>query len=114
MADKRQIRGEKYNVSELVQNAIAAADSKPIDLEKARYGLRGLGNTNPSDELLARYARELAICEELARTTGAYGFTGQVGKIDFSSTENAISDVNAYLSRRNNANHQRWTARRGY
>lgn len=93
MADKRQIRGEKHNVAELVQNAMVAIDSLTFDNAKSR---------------------DAALLRELAKATGAWGFEGQLGKIDFSSTEKAISDVNAYLSRRNQAHRSRWTAKRGY
>lgn len=113
--NKRQIRGTQYNVSELVQNAILAADSQPLNLEKARTSLAFYGNRNPSDEQVTRYARETAILNNLARSTGAYGFENQIGKIDFSNTEKAVDDVNAYLSRRNQAHRARWTeSRRGY
>lgn len=92
MAEKRQIRGEKYNVAELVQNAMTAIEGQTFDSAKAH---------------------DAAILRNLAQATGAWGFEGQIGKIDFSSIEKAISDVNAYLSRRNAANHQRWTKNYG-
>jgi hypothetical protein len=111
MNAKRQIRGAQYNVAELVQNAITAADSQPLNLEKARKSLGYLGNSNPTDELVTCYARETAILAHLARATGAYGFDGQVGKINFTTTETAIAGVNAYLSRRNAAHRARWNAR---
>lgn len=113
--NKRQIRGQRYNVYELVRNAIVAADNQMLDMEKSRQGLVRLGHRNPSAELVIRYARESAILRNLAQVTGAYGFESQIGKIDFSSAENAVSDVNAYLGRRNQAHRARWTAnRRGY
>lgn len=117
MNEKRQIRGKQYDVTELVQSAIATADGQPLNLEKARQTLMGFvyRNPNPTDEQVYRYARESAILNQLARTTGAYGFEGQIGKIDFSDTEKAIDEVNAYLSRRNQAHRARWTAsHRGY
>jgi len=112
MNTKRQIKGTEYNVAELVQNAITSADSQALNLEKARTGLAYIGNRNPTDEQIVRYARETAILNNLAQATGAYGFENQIGKIDFSSTEKSISDVNAYLSRRNQAHRARWTANR--
>jgi hypothetical protein len=111
MNAKRQIKGSQYNVAELVRDAIIAADSQPLNLEKARKSLGYLGNTNPTDELVARYARETAILAHLARATGAYGFENQVGKINFTTTETAIAGVNAYLSRRNSARQSRWNAK---
>ena len=94
MATKRQIRGEQYNVAELVQNALAAVSTQTFDSEKTR---------------------DAAILRELAKATGAWGFEGQLGKIRFDTADNAIRDVNAYLSRRNQANHARWTSsHRGY
>lgn len=109
MDTKRQVKGTQYNISELVQNAIAAADSQTLDTEKARKSLAFYGNTNPSDEQVTRYARETAILNNLARATGAFGFENQIGKINFSTTENAIAGVHSYLSRRNSAAHARWT-----
>lgn len=114
MTTKRQIKGEQYNISELVQNAIATADTKELNTEKARETLTRMGHRNPADELVTRYARETAILAILANETGAY-FENQIGKIDFSSTEKAIKSVNAYLNRRNQAHRARWTeSRRGY
>jgi hypothetical protein len=114
MNAKRQIRGTEYNVAELVQNAIAA-DGQALNLEKARQSLAYIGNRNPTDEQVTRYARETVILSNLAQATGAYGFENQIGKIDFSSTEKAIDNVNAYLSRRNQAHRARWTeSHRGY
>lgn len=110
MNKKRQIKGTQYNVAELVENAIAAADGQALNLEKSRQSLAYLGNRNPSDEQVARYARETVILSKLAQATGAYGFENQIGKIDFSTTERAISGVNAYLNRRNQAHRARWTA----
>jgi len=110
MNAKRQIKGTEYNVAELVQNAVNAADNQTLDLEKARTSLAFYGNRTPTDEQVTRYARETAILDNLATTTGAFGFVNQVGKIDFSSVEKSVSDVNAYLSRRNQAHRARWTA----
>jgi len=112
MNTKRQIKGAEYNVAELVQNAIAAADGQALNPEKARTSLAYYGNRTPTDEQVTRYARETVILNKLAQATGAYGFENQIGKIDFSSTEKAFSDVNAYLSRRNQAHRARWTASR--
>jgi hypothetical protein len=87
MADKRQIRGEQYNVAELVQNA-----------------MNGAQNATGAE-------RDRAILKQLAQATGAWGFEGQLGKIRFDNIDQAVSDVNAYLSRRNSANRSRWTKR---
>jgi hypothetical protein len=111
VTDKRQIHGEKFNVAELVQSAISTAERQSLNLGKARTSLEFYGNQNPTDEQVARYARETAVLEILARKTGA-NFGGQIGKIDFSTTDRAIADVNAYLSRRNAAHRARWTANR--
>jgi hypothetical protein len=109
MKTNRTIKGAEYNVPELVQNAIAAADSQTLNTESARNSLLRMGHNNPSDELLARYARESAILVDLARTTGA-NFENQIGKIDFSSTERAIAGVQSYLNRRIAGQHHKWTA----
>lgn len=104
---KRTIRGEQYNISELVDGAIAAADSRTLDTDKARQSLAFLGNRNPSDAQVNQYARESAILAELQRTTGA-AFNGQIGKISFASRDTAVSQVNAYLNRRNAGQRSRW------
>lgn len=111
MATKRTIRGQQYDVQSLVDSAIALADSKPLDTDAARQSLAYLGHSNPSDELVSRYARERAILNELARTTGAGGFQGQVGKISFDNRDRVIEQVSSYLNRRNSANKARWTQR---
>ena len=106
---KRTIRGEQYNIAELVDGAIAAADGRTLDTDAARKSLAFLGHSSPSDALVNQYARENAILAELARTTGAGGFNGQIGKISFDDRDRAIEQVNSYLNRRNSANHARWT-----
>lgn len=108
MATKRTIRGEKYNVAELVDNAIAAVDGRTLDTNDARESLARLGHRSPSNCLVNQYARESAILAELQRTTGA-AFSGQIGKIGFSSRDRAIEQVNAYLDRRNSAQRAGWT-----
>jgi len=113
MAAKRQIAGQQYNIEELVTNAIATVDAQELNTEAARTALQRLGHANPDEKLVNRYARESAILNQLAKTTGA-NFGGQIGKIDFSTTEQAISQVNAYLNRRINGQHARYTARRNH
>jgi hypothetical protein len=97
---KRTIRGEQYNIEALVDSAIAAADSRTLDTEKARNSLAVLGNGNPSDAQVNQYARESAILAELQSQTGA-AFNGQIGKIGFANRDKAITQVNSYLNRRN-------------
>lgn len=104
---KRTIRGEQYNISELVDGAIAAADSKTLDTNAARKSLALLGNRNPSDAVVNQYARESAILAELQRETGA-AFSGQVGKIGFANRDKAIAQVNSYLNRRIQGQRSRW------
>jgi hypothetical protein len=104
---KRTIRGEQYNIETLVDSAIAAADSRTLDTEKARSSLAFLGNRNPSDAQVNQYARESAILAELQSQTGA-AFNGQIGKIGFANREKAIAQVNAYLDRRNAGHRSRW------
>lgn len=107
MAAKRTINGTQYNVPALVDEATAAAGNG--DLEAARTALQRLGHRNPDERLVARYARESAILTVLAHTTGA-NFEGQIGKIRFDSREHTIADVNSYLNRRIQGQHQAWTA----
>ena len=104
---KRTIQGEKYNVAELVDNAIAAAAGRTLDTDAARRSLALLGNRNPSDALVNQYAQESAILAELQRETGAE-FSGQVGKIGFANRDKAIAQVNSYLDSRNAGQRSRW------
>uniref|UniRef100_A0A6M3M2M3 Uncharacterized protein n=2 Tax=viral metagenome TaxID=1070528 RepID=A0A6M3M2M3_9ZZZZ len=106
---KRQIQGAQYDVTALVLEAMAAADTQVLDTEAARQSLAYMGRTNPTDEQVARYARETAILAALASRTGA-NFGNQIGKIDFSSIETAVAGVNSYLNRRNAGHRARWTA----
>lgn len=110
MNTKRQINGTRYNIAELVENAISIVDSSTsLDLKKAANSLSYLGHINPDEETIIRYARESAILEILAEKTGA-NFRNQIGKIDFSSNAAAITGVENYLNRRIAGQHARWTA----
>lgn len=102
---KRTIRGVRYNVEELVDNAIAAAGNG--DQADAEAYLRRLGHTNPDAALVARVARDMAILAKLQSETGA-AFTGQLGKIGFDDRAAAVSQVNNYLNRRNAGHRSRW------
>ncbi len=104
---KRTIRGEQYSIEQLVDNAIAAVDSNPLDTADADAYLRRMGHTAPAQELVERVAREKAILAVLARQTGA-NFNGQLGSIGFADRDRAISQVNAYLNRRNAGHRSRW------
>jgi len=104
MTTKRMIRGEKYDVAQLVNDAVAAAQP---DTAAATAALQRMGHADPAPELVSRYARDAAILAELQRTTGA-AFAGQIGKIGFDNLDNAISQVNAYLNRRNAGHRSRW------
>ena len=107
MATRRIIRGEKYDVAQLVNDAMATA--RP-DTTAAQAALRRMGHTNPAPELVGRYARDAAILAELQRTTGA-AFNGQIGKIGFDNVDTAIRQVNAYLNRRNAGHRSEWGKR---
>jgi len=104
MNAKRTIRGEKYDVAQLVNDAIAAAQP---NTDAATVALQRMGHANPAPELVNRYARDYAILAELQRATGA-AFSGQMGKIGFDNVGTAIQQVNAYLNRRNAGNRSRW------
>ena len=106
---KRTINGQQYNVPQIVDDAIAAVDGMTLDTAAARQSLAFLGNRNPTDEQVTRYAREKAILNILSRTTKA-NFGGQLGKIDFTDREQAIQGVNDYLGRRIQGQHASWTA----
>ena len=103
MNSKRTIRGEKYDVAQLVSEAMAA--SQPDT--PAAAALQRMGHAAPSDELVSRYARDAAVLAELQRTTGA-AFAGQIGKIGFDNMDSAVRQVNAYLNRRNAGYRSEW------
>lgn len=104
MTTKRTIRGEKCDVAQLVSDAMAAA--KP-STDAAVAALQRMGHTQPSAELVSRYALDAAVLAELQSMTGA-AFSGQIGKISFSDTDKATRQVNAYLNRRNQGHRSRW------
>lgn len=106
-SNKRTIRGEQYNVSQIVDEAIAAVDAGTLDTADAEEYLRRMGHTAPATELINRVAREKAILAVLARHTGA-NFNGQLGNISFSDRDKAIEQANAYLNRRNAGHRSRW------
>ena len=106
---KRQINGEKHDVTELVLKAIETVDAQELDTADAILALNRMGHANPDEKLALRYARETKILAILASETGA-NFRDQIGKIDFSSNERAIAAVNAYLNRRNSGRKARWGA----
>lgn len=106
---KRTIRGESYNIPEIVNAAIAFVDNTKLDTEKSRQTLQMLGYADPDPATIEKYARESAILNKLQRETGA-NFSNQIGKIDFSSTENAIAGVDSYLNRRNAGHRAAWSA----
>ena len=112
MATKtRQIRGEQYDVEQLVDCAIAQVDATTIDTAAATAKLQLLGHQNPSDALVANYARESAILSVLSGKTGA-NFDRQIGKIDFSTRESAINGVQSYLWRRVHGQRANWSGRK--
>lgn len=104
---KRTIRGEQYNIAQLVDDAIAAVDASTLDTADADAYLRIMGHTAPAPELVARIAREKAILTRMQKATGA-SFTGQLGKISFDNRGKAIEQANAYLNRRNQGHRSRW------
>ena len=101
--NKRQINGEKYNVKELVNNAISKVESDParwLKLDVAERTLKSYGHKSPSVEQINAYAREAAILGELAYVTGA-NFGAQIGKWNFTNTDSIIASADEYLNRRN-------------
>lgn len=110
MANKRQIRGHQYDVAQLVDDALAYVDTINLNTERARELLILIGHKNPADELVTKYARESAMLDKLTKMTGAH-FSGQIGKIDFSTREVAIDGVDAYLWRRVHGQRANWSKR---
>jgi hypothetical protein len=101
---KRTIRGEKYDVAQLVNDAMAAAQP---DTEAASAALQRMGHANPDAKLVERYARDAAVLAELQRTTGA-AFDRQIGKISFDNVSTAVQQVNSYLNRRIAGRRSQW------
>lgn len=98
MATKtRQIRGEKYNVEQLVDNAFETIERRDWNKFGVIRGLERCGIPTPTEAQTIEYA----FLDILVRVTGAH-FTGQFGRglIDMSSRERAIETVNSYLNRR--------------
>jgi hypothetical protein len=111
MTTQRTINGTKFNIANIVDDAISATNGMTLDLAQARQSLMHLGHQEPDDALVLRYARESAILANLTRATGA-NFGNQIGKIDFSNRERTVASVESYLNRRINGQHARWTANR--
>lgn len=105
--NKRTIRGEQYNIEQLVDEAIATVDAGTLDTAAADAYLRRMGHTSPSEELVSTVARDTAILNLMTRKTGA-SFNGQLGKISFVNRDKAIEQSNAYLNRRNAGHRSRW------
>lgn len=103
-ATKRIIRGEKYDVAQLVSEALGAAQP---DTAAAAAALQRMGHAAPSDELVSRYAHDVAVLAQLQRLTGA-AFSGQIGKISFADNAKAVEQVNSYLNRRNAGYRSQW------
>lgn len=104
---KRTIRGEQYNIAQLVDDAIATVDAGTLNTADADAYLRRMGHTAPDSELVNRVARDMAILKRMEKVTGA-SFTGQLGKIGFDNRDKAIEQSNAYLNRRNQGHRSRW------
>jgi hypothetical protein len=110
MNAKRTVNGQQFSIDQIVDEAIAAAATMPLDTERARQSLVYWGHQNPSEEVITRYAQDYNILTAMQRMTGA-NFTGQMGKISFASRERTIADVGSYLNRRIQGQHARWTSR---
>lgn len=112
MTTKRQISGTQFDITKLVDNAISAADSSSLDFVAARETLtRFYGQPGACEELVTKFARETMVLKILSDETQA-NFGGQIGKIDFSTREKAISGVQSYLNRRISGQHARWSGRK--
>lgn len=100
-------RTKASDVSQIVDEAIAAVDAGTLDTADAEEYLRRMGHTAPATELVNRVARDRAILAILDKRTGA-AFNGQIGKIGFINRDKAIEQANAYLNRRNAGHRSRW------
>lgn len=103
----RTINKVNFNTAELVNTAIEQVSAAALDLEAAKKSLAFLGNVNPTDDQVLRYATEFAILKVMDRMTGA-NFQGQIGKWNMTTAESINCEVNSYLNRRNSARKSRW------
>ena len=98
MATKtRQIKGQKFNVEQLIDEAFKAVAQETYSVRSVMFNLERMGITEPTEAQTV----EFAFLDVLARATGA-AFQNQFGRdlIDISSRERAIETVNGYLNRR--------------
>jgi hypothetical protein len=107
----RTINGEKFDTAQLVNETIeqvrSLSDAGNLDLASARKSLSYLGQLNPSDDLVLRYATQVAMLKILGGKTNA-NFEGQIGKWNMSSAETIHQAMSAYLDRRIQGQRSRW------
>jgi hypothetical protein len=107
---KRTVKGQQYNPEQLVSDALAAVAINGTDTESARLALVRLGHAEPEDALIARYAFQVAVLDQIGQAVGEPdALRRQVGKWDMGSTESIVRNLNAYLDRRNAGRRARWT-----
>ena len=77
MASRRQVAGQKIDTAATVRQAMDMAESKPLDLADAAKKLGWLGNQNPSDEQIERYARDARLLATLDQLVPGMNCRGQ-------------------------------------
>ena len=106
----RQVANRQINTATVVNEAIARANGRALDLDGARLALQRLGHSDPTAEHIERYAYEVAVLAALEEITGASTMQ-QIGKWDFRSAQAIHDAFNHYLNRRVQGQRSRWNRR---
>ena len=106
----RQVANRQINTATVVNEAIARANGRALDLDGARLALQRLGHSDPTAEHIERYAYEVAVLAALEEITGASA-TQQIGRWDFASAQTLHDAFNRYLNRRVQGQRSRWNRR---
>lgn len=119
--NNRIVKGQKINTADIVNQAIANVNEKPLDLEQAKISLIHQGWSAPSqamidagfvtetgDETIKRFAIQTAILSEIEALSGA-STSQQIGKWDFTTAQTIHDSFDAYLWRRVSGHRQKFS-----
>jgi len=111
---ERIVNKTKIDTAEIVNAAIAIAneniDTAAAEMELKRQGWQPITEAaakffdmpyEPAEVTISRYAYAVAVCNAIAKLTGA-AVIGQEGKWDFASAETIEASFISYLDRRVN------------